>query len=82
MLHVSVTSNHHQADISVRGHGMLSATVWDPILFTFSVENFKHLDDGCYQIRQKCFNGNLYGFINITITVRFNHYDLLSYYRY
>jgi hypothetical protein len=25
LLHVSVTSNHHQADISVRGHDMFSA---------------------------------------------------------
>jgi hypothetical protein len=25
MLHVSVTSNHHQADISVHGHDMFSA---------------------------------------------------------
>ena len=37
LLHVSVTSNHHQADISVHGHDMFSATVWDPILFTFAV---------------------------------------------
>jgi len=27
LLHVSVTSNHHQADISVHGHDMFSATV-------------------------------------------------------
>jgi len=33
MLHVSVTSNHHQTDISVHGHDMLSATVWDPIVY-------------------------------------------------
>ena len=26
MLHVSVTSNDHQADISVQGHDMFSAT--------------------------------------------------------
>jgi len=25
LLHVSVTSNHHQADISVHGHDMISA---------------------------------------------------------
>jgi len=25
LLHVSVTSNHHQADISVHGHDMFSA---------------------------------------------------------
>jgi len=25
LLHVSVTNNHHQADISVRGHDMFSA---------------------------------------------------------
>ena len=37
LLHVSVTSNHHQADVSVHGHVMFSATVWDPILFTFAV---------------------------------------------
>jgi hypothetical protein len=37
MLHVLVTSNHHEAEISVHGHDMLSATVWDPILFTFVV---------------------------------------------
>jgi len=37
LLHVSVTSNLHQADISVYGHDMFSATVWDPILFTFAV---------------------------------------------
>jgi len=27
LLHVSVTSNHHQADISVHGHDMFSASV-------------------------------------------------------
>jgi len=31
LLHVSVTSNHHHADISVHGHDMFSATVWDPV---------------------------------------------------
>jgi hypothetical protein len=35
LLHVSVTSNHHQAEILVHGHDMFSATIWDPILFTF-----------------------------------------------
>ena len=35
LLHVSVTSNHYQADILVHGNDMFSATVWDPILFTF-----------------------------------------------
>ena len=30
-------SNRHHADISVHGHDMFSATVWDPILFTFAV---------------------------------------------
>jgi len=37
LLHLSVTSNHDQADISVHGHDMFSATVWDTILFTFAV---------------------------------------------
>jgi hypothetical protein len=37
LLLVSVTSKHHQADLSVHGHDTFSATVWDPILFTFSV---------------------------------------------
>jgi len=37
LLHVSVTSIHHQADISVHGHDMFSITVLDPILFTFAV---------------------------------------------
>jgi hypothetical protein len=37
LLHVSVTSNHYQADISVHGHDMFSATVWDLILFTVAV---------------------------------------------
>jgi len=32
-----VYSNQHQADISVHGHGMFSATVWDPTLFIFAV---------------------------------------------
>ena len=31
LLHVSVTSNQQQADISVHGHDMFSATVWDPM---------------------------------------------------
>jgi hypothetical protein len=44
MLHVSVTSYHHQAEISVHGHDIFSATVWYLILFTFSAYNFKHLD--------------------------------------
>ena len=37
LLHVSVKSKHHQADISVHGHEMFSATVWDPISFSFDV---------------------------------------------
>jgi len=37
LLHVSVTSNHHQADISVHGHDMFGTTVWDPMLFIFAV---------------------------------------------
>jgi len=44
LLRVSVTINHHQADISVYGHDIFRATVWDPILFTFAVWNFKHYD--------------------------------------
>jgi len=32
LVHVSVTSNHHQADISVHGHDMFGATVWAAIL--------------------------------------------------
>jgi hypothetical protein len=39
LLHVSATSNHHQADISVHGHDMFSAAVWDPILYTFNMYN-------------------------------------------
>jgi hypothetical protein len=31
LLHVTVTSNHHQVEISVHGHDMFSATVWDPM---------------------------------------------------
>ena len=27
----------HQADISIHGHDVLIATVWDTILFTFAV---------------------------------------------
>jgi hypothetical protein len=45
MLHVSVTSNHHQTDISVCEHGMFSSTVWYPILFTFVVYIIKRVDD-------------------------------------
>jgi hypothetical protein len=30
-------TNHNQADISVHVHDMFSATVWDPVLFTFAV---------------------------------------------
>jgi len=30
-------SNHHQVDISVHEHDTFSATLWDPILFTFAV---------------------------------------------
>jgi len=29
--------NHHQADISVHGHGMFSAYSMEPILFTIAV---------------------------------------------
>jgi len=32
LLHDPVTSKHHQAEISVHGHDMFSATVWDPVL--------------------------------------------------
>ena len=29
---------------------MFSATVWDPILFTFAVKNFRHYDDKLHGI--------------------------------
>jgi hypothetical protein len=45
LLHVSVKSNHHQADISVHGHDMFSARVWDLILFTFAAYNFRRSDN-------------------------------------
>jgi hypothetical protein len=45
LVHVSFTINHHQADISLHGLGMFSASVWDLTLHTFSVWNYKHLDD-------------------------------------
>jgi hypothetical protein len=39
LLHVSVTSDHHQADISVHGHDMLSATnMGSHIVYTCYVE--------------------------------------------
>jgi len=44
LLHVSVTINHNWAYISVHGHAMFSATVWDPILFTLAVYNSRHYD--------------------------------------
>jgi hypothetical protein len=34
---LTVTSNRLQAAISAHGHDMFSATVWDPILFTYVV---------------------------------------------
>jgi hypothetical protein len=49
LLHVSATSNRHQADISVQGHDMFSVTVWSPcclhLLCTFShIEMIKLLN--------------------------------------
>jgi len=39
MLHVSVTSNRHQTDISVHGHGMFSAySMGSQIVFICCVE--------------------------------------------
>jgi len=39
LLHVSVTSNHHQADISVHGHDMFSAYSMRPhIVYICGVE--------------------------------------------
>jgi hypothetical protein len=37
LLHVSVTINHYQADITVHGHDIFSATLWDPMKFIFFV---------------------------------------------
>jgi hypothetical protein len=45
LLHVSGTINHHQADISINGHDVFTAIVWDPILLTFAVRNFRHRND-------------------------------------
>jgi hypothetical protein len=45
MLLVSVTSNLHQPDISVREHDIFSSTVWYPILFTFVVQIIKRVYD-------------------------------------
>jgi len=39
--HVSFTSNHHQADISVHGHGMFSTYSMGSILFTLSSQCLK-----------------------------------------
>jgi hypothetical protein len=33
LLHVPVTSNHHQADVSVHRYDMFSATLWGPMLY-------------------------------------------------
>jgi len=39
LLHVSVTSNHHQADISVHGYDMFSAySMGSHIVYIFCVE--------------------------------------------
>jgi hypothetical protein len=44
-------------DISVSGHDMFSATVWDPILFIFAVWNFKLLTDKTAQYFNILTNG-------------------------
>jgi hypothetical protein len=69
LLHVSVTSYHHQADISVHGHDMFSATVWDPILFTFAVQNFRHLDNKLHNM----FSEIIYEPISVGLSFKFKN---------
>jgi hypothetical protein len=45
LLHVSVATNHHQADISIHGHDMFSAySMGSHIVYIFCVE-FQTLDN-------------------------------------
>ena len=37
LLITSVTGNYYQTNVSVHGHDMFSARVWDPMFFKFAV---------------------------------------------
>jgi len=63
-----VTSNHHQADISVHGHGMFSAySIGSRIIYICCVEfqTFRLINSSIFWYLDKCIIWNIYEPINV-----------------
>jgi hypothetical protein len=71
-LRVSVTSNHHQADISVHGHDMFSAySVGSLIVYICSVEfqTFRLINCSIFSILINVFSEIIYEPLNVGLSV-------------
>ena len=74
MLHVLVTSNHHQADISVYGHGMFSAySMGSCIVYICCVEyqTYRLINCSIFCILTNVFFEIIYEPINVSLSVSF-----------
>jgi len=68
LLHVSITSNHHQADISVLGHDMISAySMGSHIVYTCCIEfkAFRLINCSILWYLDRCIIWNRYEPINV-----------------
>ena len=72
-MHVSVTSNHHQGDISVHRHDMFSAnSMGSHAVYIYSVEfhSFRLINCSVYNISTNLFSEIIYEPINVSISVK------------
>jgi hypothetical protein len=73
LLHVSVTNNHHQADISVHGHDMFSAySMGCHIVYICCVEfqTFRIISCSIFSVLTNVFSGIIYEPINVSLSVK------------
>ena len=71
-IHVSVTSNHHQAEISVHGHDMFSAySMGSHIVYIYCVEfqTFRLINCSVFNILTNVFSEIIYEPINVGVPV-------------
>jgi len=81
LLHVSVTSNHHQADISVHGHDMFSAySMASHILYICCVEfqTFRLINCSIFSTLTDVFSEIIYQSINVGLSVKILNINTLN----
>jgi len=74
LLHISVTSNHHQADISVHGRDIFSAySVGSNIVYIccVAIQTFRLINCSMFNILTNVFSEIIYELINVGLSVKF-----------